>query len=235
MNQVLRILGLAISKGWRYVARAWKAGGAFLKTPAAKGVGKWFWRALDFAAVGSLFYELASDDADPESLSRTNDMIIDAILCPPVMAYIQDVPVDKEAIDGVFIRNGLLLQDNGGLLQIQGMSMVCAVAYTDKAGVNGVVYSFQEMKDIMDSISKQIKTLYASTLGADGETEFNNFSTMLKNLNEDEMDFTMRKNLDYLAFFFDGMAAEALAGGDSGLKASGLGTTDLGGNKLLLS
>jgi hypothetical protein len=208
MKFLTQFFGRLLSGGGRSAVAVWGARSLSFTTKTGSAVGGWLWRAIDFASLGYLAYTLTSDDS-PESISATNGAIVDHILNKPVLGLILTTPDDKDAIDAVFVRTAVGLQGGHRLAELHGLSLLAAVAYTDRVQAQGLMFSLHETKEIFESVAARIGEDFKGVLdAADLPGAKKEISDIIDSLDSDKIDFVMRKNIDYLAFFFELMAAE---------------------------
>jgi len=207
---LFRSIKLLFSKAGRSLPKIWTSGRALFATPKARVVGKWFWRALDVVSIGSLAYDLIKDDETVEGAVRMNDMITDSILNEATVCAINTEFQDDKGIKNALTKNGLALMGSGGLNEVTGMSLVVTAMYMDMVGASRLHYSWSEVKKILNDISAQITDLYKDVLDKEGaEGNADAFSSFIDELEEEDIDYPFRKNLDYLAFFFEQMIGNA--------------------------
>jgi hypothetical protein len=210
MLRIFKMLGSVFARGGRSLPQVWKAGTKIFSGPKSRTIGKWIFRAIDVAGLGLFIWDIASDDDNPEAITAMNDLIMDSILNPPVIMLLHTEFQDENAVHALFAKNGLLLQQQGGLDEIYGMALLTAALYASKNSTGQLHYSFADTKRILGDASEQIAVLYKDVLdkekGADTIDAFGNF---IASLEESDLDFLFKKNLDFVAFFFDTLIEDA--------------------------
>lgn len=215
MFKIFRLLLQLGKRSFSAVTKVGKASGKFLASPKARVAGKWFWRALDVVTVGSLVYDLYGESDDAASVTKTNNAVMDAILSKSVLLNIHTVFDDESAFHRALTNVGLQLMGSPGLPEISGLSLILSVSYVRDVGSAGFAYSFDQMKEILGAVSDQILVLYPKAAQETDGFNTESFQKMLAGVNEEDLDFDQRRNLDYVAYFFDNAVTLAAVNGDT--------------------
>lgn len=208
--KIISMLAGTLARAGRKLPAIWKSGRMLFKSSKAKVAGKWFWRALELGSVGALVYDMAADDQDPESIAQINDMIMDVIANPTVVCAINTPFQDQDAVISILAKNGVILSNQGGLDEIYGMSCVICSRYLGEVSPARFYYSFEDMRTILTQAGDMIVNLYKDVLAKAGAEEgADTFVSFIKELKEEDLEFVFRKNLDYIAYFFETLVIDA--------------------------